>query len=411
MSKKNTRGWRLLAMLLALAMTAAACGSDVTDAVDGATDAAGDAVDDATDAAGDAVDDAGDAVDDAMDDDDAMAACEGMDDVTLQLQWFAQSQFAGYYAAVAEGFYEARCLNVTIEEGGVDIVPQQQLGSGAADYAISWVPKALGSRAEGIDIVNVAQIFQRSGTLQVSFKDSGISGPGDFSGKNIGSWGYGNEFELLAGAHKAGLDESADFTIVGQNFDMLALINGEIDAAQAMTYNEYAQVLETINPDTGELFTADDLTVIDWNEEGTAMLQDAIWADGTKLGDAAYDDQTTRFIAASMEGWMWCRDNADACVNHVLDAGSTLGATHQTWQLNEINKLIWPSAGGIGVMDQGLWDQTITVATGEGVLAEAPDDGAFTTQYADEAIHLLGDSDTTGDSWSPVTVVLTEGGE
>ncbi len=393
MFNKTKPRWRLFGVLVALVLAAAACSSSEVD------DAVGDAADTV---AGDLADGTGDG---------AMADCESTDDVTLQLQWFAQSQFAGYYAAVAEGIYDKYCLNVTIAEGGVDIVPQQQLGSGAADYAISWVPKALGSRAEGIDIVNVAQIFQRSGTLQVSFKESGINSPADFAGKNIGSWGFGNEFELLAGAHKAGLDENTDFTIVGQNFDMLALINGEIDAAQAMTYNEYAQVLETINPETGELFTADDLTVIDWNEEGTAMLQDAIWADGTKLGDAAYDDQTTRFIAASMEGWIWCRDNADACVNHVLDAGSTLGATHQTWQLNEINKLIWPSAGGIGIMDQGLWDQTIEVATSEGVLAEAPDDGAFTTKYAAEAIDMLGDMDTTGDSWSPTTVVLTEGGE
>ena len=373
---RSRRRWaRLLVLALALAVFAAACGDDGDDTAAGSGD------------------------------------CDTVDDVKLQLQWFAQAQFAGYYAAVDQGSYEARCLNVEIVEGGVDIVPQQQLGSGAVDYAISWVPKALVSREEGIDIVNVGQVFQRSGTLQVSFADSGINSPEDFAGKKVGNWGFGNEFELLAGSRQAGLEPGTDYELVQQNFDMLALISGEIDAAQAMTYNEYAQVLETTNEATGELYTADDLTVINWNDVGTAMLQDAIWADGARLGDEAYDDQTTRFIAASIEGWIWCRDNQDDCVDVVLANGSTLGQSHQTWQLNEINKLIWPSPGGAGVMDKALWDQTIEISLSESVLSDAPDDAAYTTQYAEDALDLLGDADVNGSGWSPVEVTLNAGGE
>ncbi len=380
-SSRERSRWRmrLFASLLALLMVAAACGSD----------------DDSTEGG----------------DGETAADCEQVDEVSLQLQWFAQAQFAGYYAAVDEGLYAARCLDVTIVEGGVDIVPQQQLGSGAVDYAISWVPRALVSREEGIDIVNVAQIFQRSGTLQVSFADAGVNGPADFAGRKIGSWGFGNEFEMLAGARSAGLVENSDYEIVQQNFDMAALLSGEIDAAQAMIYNEYAQVLESINPDTGELYTADDFTIIDWNDVGTAMLQDAIWADGTRLGEEAYDDQTTRFIAASIEGWAWCRDNAGDCVDVVLNNGPTLGTSHQTWQLNEINALIWPSPEGVAVMDKSLWDQTIEIATGEGVLAGAPDDGAYTTEFAEAAIELVGDLDVNGSGFSKTTVELLEGGE
>jgi len=378
---------RLLAVLAALALLATACGGsdgESADAGGGDTAASSDAAD-----------------------------CESIDDVTLQLQWFAQAQFAGYYAAADEGLYAARCLNVTIVEGGVDIVPQQQLASGAADFAISWVPKALVSREEGLNIVNVGQIFQRSGTLQVSFADSGISSPADLEGRRVGSWGFGNEFELLAGSRSNGVEPGVDYEIVQQNFDMLALITGEIDAAQAMIYNEYAQVLETVNPDTGELYTADDLTVIDWNDEGTAMLQDAIWANGDRLDDAAYQDITTRFIAASVEGWAWCRDNADDCVEVVLSNGPTLGASHQAWQLNEINALIWPSPSGAGIVEQGLWDQTIDVATSESVLASAPDAGAFTNEFAEAAQKLLADAgvDTTGSGFSRATITLNEGGE
>ena len=92
---------------------------------------------------------------------------------------------------------------------------------------------------------------------------------------------------------------------------MQALLNGEIDAAQAMSYNEYAQVLEATNPATGQLYQPSDFNIINWNDAGTAMLQDAIWANTEKLSDPTYQDTTTKFITASLEGWAYCRDNPE----------------------------------------------------------------------------------------------------
>src|SRR5215207_2401970 len=200
----------------------------------------------------------------------APSAAEGaLTPVKLQLQWVTQGQFAGYFAAVDQGFYTDRGLDMQILEGGVDIVPQTVLAQGQADYAIAWVPKALQSREQGAGITDVAQVFQRSGTLQVSFKDENITTAANLNGKKVGNWGFGNEFELFAGMTKASLDPSKDVTLVQQQFDMQALLKGDIDAAQAMIYNEYAQVLEAENPDTGELYTPEDFNSIDWNKEDT----------------------------------------------------------------------------------------------------------------------------------------------
>ncbi len=330
--------------------------------------------------------------------------------IRLQLQWFTQAQFAGYYAAVDQGFYEDEGLDVEILQGGVDIVPQQVLGSGAAEFAISWVPKALVSREEGIDIVDIGQVFERSGTLEVSWADSGITKPEDWKGKKVGNWGFGNEFELIAAIRRAGLDPQNDVTLVQQAFDMSALLNHEIDAAEAMIYNEYAQVLETKNPDTGELYQPADLSVIDFNDVGTAMLQDAIWARADYL--EANKDIAVKFLKASFKGWIWCRDNFDACVKVVLDNAPTLGESHQRWQLNEINGLIWPSTNGIGVMNKPLWDQTIDVATSEGILKAAPDASAFRTDLAEAAIADLQAEglDVKGSGWQRQQVELKEGG-
>jgi NitT/TauT family transport system substrate-binding protein len=348
----------------------------------------------------------------------ASGECTELTPVSLQLQWFVQAQFGGYYAAKDKGFYEEQCLDVTILEGGVDIVPQTVLAQGGADFAISWVPKALSSREQGAGIVDVAQVFQRSGTLQVSWADSGITSPEDFAGKKIGNWGFGNEYEVFAAITKAGLDPATDVELVQQQFDMLALLNREIDAAEAMTYNEYAQVLEAVNPETGELYQPEDFNVIDYNEVGVAMYQDAIWASEERLADPAYQDSTRRFVTASLQGWAYCRDNAQECADIITANGSKLGASHQLWMMNEVNKLIWPSPKGVGMIDEALWKQTVDIALGtknlEGatIISADPGAAAYTNQYAMDANAYLLEIgvDTTGESFTPLTVVLKEGG-
>ncbi len=363
------------------------------------------------------------------DDDDGAAAgdtggteaveCETTDTVTLQLQWFIQAQFAGYFAAQDEGFYAAHCLDVEIVEGAVDIVPQQRLADGEADFAIAWVPKALQTREAGANIVNIAQVFQRSGTLQVSFADAGITTPADFAGMRIGNWGFGNEYEVFAALGQAGLDPEADVELVQQQFDMLALLAGDIDAAEAMTYNEYAQVLEAVNPDTGELYTPEDFNVISYEEAGVGMLQDAIWADAGRLtDDAAYRDIAVRFVAASLEGWAYCRDNVESCRDIVVAQGSQLGNSHQLWQMNEVNKLIWPADGGVGFIDEAAWNRTVEIAQSTPnlddatVLTAPPTDGAFTNDIVTEAHALLeaGGIDINGADFAAIEVTLEEAG-
>jgi len=338
--------------------------------------------------------------------------------VKLQLQWFTQAQFAGYYAALENGYYTDMCLDVTILEGAVDITPQTVLANGEADFAISWVSKALASREGGANIVDIAQVFQRSGTLQVSFKDAAIATSADFKGKKIGNWGYGNEFEIFAALTKAGLDPATDVTLVQQQFDMSGLLAGDIDAAEAMTYNEYAQVLETINPATKALYTADDLNVVSYEDEGVGMLQDAIWADGHRLFNTDYYATSVKFVAASLMGWAFCRDNAQACTDIVVGKGSKLGATHQLWQMNEVNKLIWPAAAGVGMIDEAAWTRTVDLSQnaknleGGTVLTKAPDAAAHTNEIVTAALALLTAKgiDINGAAYAPITVTLTEGG-
>jgi NitT/TauT family transport system substrate-binding protein len=332
--------------------------------------------------------------------------------IKLQLQWFPQAQFAGYFAALDKGYYADEGLDVTILPGAVDIVPATVVAGGAAQFGISWVPRMLAPRESGADVQVIGQVFQRSATTQVSFKTSGISTVADFKGKKIGSWGFGNEFELLAGMRKAGLDPDKDVTIVPQQFDMNAFIGGSIDAAQAMTYNEYAQVLEKKNPKTGQLFKPEDLNVITWESQGVAMLQDAIFASESWLAKAGNSDIAVKFLKASFKGWIFCRDTPGECVDIVLKHDAKLPKGHQTWQLNEVNALIWPSTNGIGISDKAAFDRTVQISIDSKVLKAAPTGTAYRNDLAEKALAALGASvDTKGATWQRATVTLTEDGK
>jgi len=344
-----------------------------------------------------------------------------MTEVSLQLQWAPQAQFAGYFAADREGYYEAEGLHVNILPGGPDVIPQV-VGSDPAgpEFTISWVPKVLEVRAAGqSDLVDIAQVFQRAGTRSVSWaagkgpdpvSQDDITSPEQFAGKKIGVWDFGNEYEVTAGALKYNLTQGTDYEKVIQPFDMSLLLNRQIDVAEAMIYNEYAQVLEATDPKTNELYQPSDLNVIDYNEVGTAMLQDAVFAREAWLAEPGSEDIATKFLRASFMGWMFCRDNPDTCITYTVDAGSTLPSGHQAWMMNEINPLIWPSPDGIGAMNTSIWNQTVDVAKTAEIIPGDPDPAAYRTDLAQAALDELADMDTTGSGFTKGSVEVTPGG-
>ena len=404
----NKLPWRLSILIVVLGLVLAACGTGGTDESEPPTESDSAS---ASEPAGSQP-----AASEAAGAEDCGAeALGGPVPVEFQLQWVPQAQFAGYFAAKDLGIYEEAGLEVTLLDGGPDIAPQQVVAaSDGPEFGEAWVPKVLVAREEGADLVNIAQVFQRSGTVEVSWADSGITSPEDWAGKNVGAWGFGNEFEVVAAARQAGLEPGEDFEMITQNFDMVAFLNRELDAAEAMTYNELAQVLETEDPETGELYQLDDMNIIDFNEVGTAMLQDHIMARESWLAEetngVANEQIATCFLRASFEGWMHCRDNPDECVDIVLDQGTILGEGHQHWMMNEINALIWPSPEGIGILDEGLWDQTVQISLDSEIIAEEPAASAYRTDLAEAALAGI-EGDTTGDDFEKGEVEVTPGGE
>jgi NitT/TauT family transport system substrate-binding protein len=335
--------------------------------------------------------------------------------ITLQLKWVTQAQFAGYYAAKAKGYYKAAGLDVTIKPGGPQIIPEQVVAGGQAQFGIDWLSSLMLSRAQGVDLVSIGQVFNRSGLTLLTWKDTGLNTVAKLKGKKVANWLGGNEFEVFAALARLGMDPAHNkgVTIVQEPFTMDFFMKRQADAASAMTYNELAQVLESKNPKTGKLTTLKDLNVISMQKVGTSMLEDNVFTTGSWIKSPGNQAIAKKFLAASFKGWAYCRDNLASCVNIVLANGPALPRGHQTWQMNEINALIWPAPKGIGIMDPAAFARSAKIVKTYGKLSTVPGHEAYRTDLAaaaDASLRAQG-IDVNGNSWKKAAITVTPGGK
>ena len=308
---------------------------------------------------------------------------QAADKLTLQLKWVTQAQFAGYYVAQDQGFYDAEGLDITIKPGGPDVAPAQVIAGGGADVVLDWMPSALATREKGVNLVNIAQPFKSSGMMLTCRKDTGIKSPADFKGKTLGVWFYGNEYPFLSWMSQLGLptDGSAGgVTVLKQGFNVDPILQKQADCVSTMTYNEYWQII-----DAG--LSADELVVFKYQDQGVATLEDGIYVMEDRLKDPAFEDQMVRFVRASMKGWKWAEENPDAAADIVLenDASGAQTEKHQRRMMGEIAKL---TAGSNGALDPADYERTVATLMKGGsdpVITKAPS-GAWTHAITDKAL-------------------------
>jgi len=304
------------------------------------------------------------------------------DDVTLQLKWVTQAQFAGYYVALENGYYKDENLNVTIKPGGPDVAPVQVLMGGGADVMIDWMPSALAAREQGAPVVNIAQPFKSSGMMLTCRKDSGISSPSDFPGKTLGVWFFGNEYPFLSWMSSLGIgtDGGSGVTVLKQGFNVDPILQGQAECVSTMTYNEYWQII-----DAG--LTADDLVTFKYEDQGVATLEDGLYVIEDRLNDPKFVDEMTRFVRASMKGWKWAESNPEKAAMIVLEYDET-GAQQEHHQIRMMGEIAKLTAGSNGALDPADYDRTVATLMGGGsdpVITKMPK-GAWTHAISNAAL-------------------------
>ncbi|MGP1398022.1 MAG: ABC transporter substrate-binding protein [Inquilinaceae bacterium] len=317
------------------------------------------------------------------------ASAQAADEFTVQLKWVPQAQFAGYFVAQDKGFYEEYDLDVTIKPGGPDIAPPQVIAAGGADVIVDWMPSAMAARESGVPLVNVAQIFDRSGMMLTCKKSTGITAPTDFEGKTLGVWFGGNEYPFLSWMSQLGFSHSGadpDVTVLRQSFNVDPLLQDQAACISTMIYNEYWQLI-----DAG--LTEDELITFFYEDEGVATLEDGLYALEGDLQDPEFVDKLSRFIAATVKGWQYAIDNVEEAAEIVVDNDSSGAATVevQTRQMENIATLISGETRGLGYLDPAAYERTIEVLlSGESdpVISEAPV-GAWSHEAWEKAQDLM----------------------
>jgi NitT/TauT family transport system substrate-binding protein len=316
----------------------------------------------------------------------SVSAAHAADELTLQLKWVTQAQFAGYYVAEDKGFYDEAGLDVTIKPGGPDINPSQVIAGGGADVVVDWMPSALATREKGVPLVNIAQVFDKSGMMLTCRKDSGITQPTDFKGHTLGVWFSGNEYPFLSWMSKLGYSTSGgspDVKVLKQGFNVDPLLQKQAECISTMTYNEYGQIIDAGIP-------ADELIVFKYEDQGVATLEDGLYTLESKLQDPAMVDKLARFVKATMKGWAYAVENPEEAAGIVLDndASGAQTESHQLRMMQEVAKLI--PTDGAGKLDPAAYERTVSVlmsGTSDPVITRQPE-GAWTSVVTDKAAGL-----------------------
>jgi NitT/TauT family transport system substrate-binding protein len=313
--------------------------------------------------------------------------------VKLQLKWFPQSQFAGYFAAKERGYYKEEGLDVSFLPAG-DANPVKAVVGGAADFGTTWITDFLVNREKGAPIVHIAQMFQRSGFTLVSLKEKNIRSVKDLKGKTVGIWPGGNEFPVIAALKKEGFTTSLDTGVANPDvklitfgFDPALVFPDKVDAVSAMTYNEVNQIV-------GLGFPLTKVNILRLPDVGVNLLEDMIFTTEKTLAESNYGgsglsgaEVATRLLRASIKGWNWAiRTQADAvkivlplCGNTCKGSGAIDSAAHQTWQMREIGRLYNAGAtlkGFAGLLVPAEFDANVKFLKDLKVLTKDPDKGA-----------------------------------
>ncbi len=315
----------------------------------------------------------------------AASSALAADEVTLQLKWVTQAQFAGYYVAKDKGFYEEENLDVTILPGGPDIAPTQVIAGGGADVTVEWMPAALAAREKGLPLVNIAQPFKSSGMMLTCWKDAGIAAPEDLKNRTLGVWFFGNEFPFMSWMSQLGIDtggkSESGVEVLKQGFNVDPLLQRQADCISTMTYNEYWQVIDAgVSPD--------ELVTFKYEDQGVATLEDGLYVLEENLSDEAFVEKMQRFVRASMKGWKYAEENPEEAALIVLDNDATGAQTeeHQKRMMGEIAKL---TAGSNGALDPADFERTVGTLLAGGsdpVITKQPE-GAWTHQITDAALN------------------------
>ncbi len=273
--------------------------------------------------------------------------------VTFIPLWVPQAQFAGYYVAQESNIYKAHGLDVEIINGGPQRSSADYLKEKKADFACLWLVTALNLYNQGVEVVNLAQIVQRSALMLVAKKSSGIFKPADMEGRKVGLWGSPFEIQPKAFFKQYGLTVKP----LQQSYSINLFLRDGVAVASAMWYNEYHSILNAG-------IDSDELTTFFYHEHGLNYPEDGIyvlketWQQKPALCRA--------FVEASLKGWQQAfaepESALDITMRNLKKEHIITNRIHQKWMLERMRDIILPAdeKNRIGQLKEDDFQRVVT---------------------------------------------------
>ncbi|MEO7493662.1 MAG: ABC transporter substrate-binding protein [Massilia sp.] len=297
-------------------------------------------------------------------------AAQSADTVSVRLKWFNQAQFAGFYVAKENGFYQAAGLDVQVQPGGPDFPAIQMVAGGNEQFGVTSADQILIARGKGVPIVAVAVLYRKSPFVLFSLKQSGIDAPAKFAGKKIGLKVGGNEELVYRAVLKKANVPAQGLTEIPVKFDMTPLLSGQIDVWPGYVINEVLTAREK----------GFEVNIIWPSDYGYDLYADTLFTTEAMLRD--HPGQVRRFVAASLKGWNAAVAHPDEAAQTTVKQGAKLNYAHELAMMKESIALLQPDAQPIGSMQAGRWKSLHDLLLQAGFLKAPLDLGkAYTTQF------------------------------
>jgi len=300
----------------------------------------------------------------------------GLDQVTVQLKWIHQAQFAGFYAAKAQGYYADEGIEVRFLPGGVGIDIFAGVETGDVDFSVVGAEALLQHVSEGASYKAIATTYRTNPVVFVAFTDSGIESPYDFPGKSV-SMSPGYDMAVLeAMLQNVGIDIET-LELVPYNYNDQEFIDGEID----VTISFAAGSLPALRASIGDR----DLNVIWPNDYGVHFYSDTVIAGNQLLEDNP--DLVLRFLRATLQGHLFAIAHPDEAIDATMPYAVVQDRAVQEQMLTASIPLIYTGEDHIGWMRASVWQGMHDILSRYGILTNPFDiSEAFTMQFL-EAIY------------------------
>ena len=260
----------------------------------------------------------------------APAAADTLTKASLRLKWLPQAQFAGFYVAVAKGYYKAEGIDLTINPGGPNLLTENLVATGADTFGLSGgTDSVFAARDKGLPIVCIGVSHQITPFIFVTRKDGPVKTLQDFKGKTVTTWFTGANHVLNGMLAKEGIKPD-DLTIQPQQVSVTPFVDGSVDVITATYYNEFDTIQSRMPKDSLKTFVAEDY--------GITFPRDTLIVSETTAKEKP--DLVKGFLRASIKGWKDAFADPKGAVDTVMAIAPTLERPHQEFMLSEVKRLM-----------------------------------------------------------------------